>query len=70
MGPSSRTLIFDTGELSQISLVYNDITLQINPDIKISNERSSETDVWQILGSINTAFLDTTIFYLSHKIKS
>jgi hypothetical protein len=38
--------IFDTRELSQISLVYNSLTLQINPDIKISNERSSETDVW------------------------
>jgi len=40
--------IFDTRELSQNNLVYNDITLQINPDIKISNERSSETDVWPV----------------------
>jgi hypothetical protein len=37
--------IFDTTEVSQINLVYNDITLQINPDTKFSCEQSSKDEL-------------------------
>lgn len=37
--------ILDTRDLSQINLVYNNITFQIYPSPKISNERSSERDI-------------------------
>ena len=37
--------IFDTIEVSQIKLVYNNITLQINPDIKFSCEQSSKDEL-------------------------
>jgi hypothetical protein len=32
------TEIFDTGDLSQVNFVYNNITFQVNPSHKISNE--------------------------------
>ncbi|HYZ58820.1 MAG TPA: hypothetical protein VE544_04110, partial [Nitrososphaeraceae archaeon] len=37
--------IMDTGDLSQVDFVYNDITLQVFPTLKITNERSSGTDM-------------------------
>jgi hypothetical protein len=37
--------IMDTGDLSQVDFVYNDITFQVYPTLKITNERSSRTDM-------------------------
>src|ERR687891_746930 len=37
--------IMDTGDLSQVDFVYNDITFQVYPTLKITNERSSATDM-------------------------
>jgi DNA-binding CsgD family transcriptional regulator len=37
--------ILDTGDLSQVDFVYNDITFQVYPTLKITNERSSATDM-------------------------
>jgi len=40
--------ILDTGDLSQVDFVYNDITFQVYPSLKITNERSTlyEVDDW------------------------
>ena len=35
--------ILDTGNLSEVNFVYNDITFQIYPDSELTNERNSET---------------------------
>src|ERR687892_2806073 len=35
--------ILDTGNLSELNFVYNDITLQVFPDSVLTNERNSET---------------------------
>src|SRR5919106_1017007 len=35
--------ILDTGNLSEVNFVYNDITFQIYPDSVLTNERNSET---------------------------
>ena len=40
--------IMDTGDLSQVDFVYNDITFQVYPTLKITNERSSATDMLPI----------------------
>src|ERR687892_331224 len=40
--------ILDTGDLSQVDFVYNDITFQVYPTLKITNERSSATDMLPI----------------------
>jgi hypothetical protein len=37
--------IFDTGDLSQVNLVYNNITFQVYPGPKITNERGNGADV-------------------------
>jgi DNA polymerase III delta prime subunit len=37
--------ILDTGDLSQVNFVYNDITFRVYPDPKILNERRRGTDV-------------------------
>ena len=37
--------IMDTRDLSQVDFVYNDITFQVYPTLKITNERSSRTDM-------------------------
>src|SRR5919106_5189049 len=37
--------ILDTGDMSQVDFAYNDITFQIYPTLKITNERSSGTDM-------------------------
>jgi hypothetical protein len=39
------TEILDTGDLSQVNFVYNDITFQVYPDPKISYERSGGAGV-------------------------
>ena len=36
---------FDTRDLSQVNFVYNNITFQVHPGPKISNEGASGTDV-------------------------
>ena len=36
--------IFDTKDLSELNFVYNDITLQVFPTLKIPNDRSNRTD--------------------------
>jgi hypothetical protein len=36
--------IFDTKDLSGFNFVYNDITLQVFPTLKISNDRSNRKD--------------------------
>jgi hypothetical protein len=43
IGGSSK--IFDTRNLSQVNFVYNNITFQVHPGPKISNESYSVTDV-------------------------
>jgi hypothetical protein len=43
IGGSSK--IFDTRDLSQVNFVYNNITFQVHPGPKISNESYSGTDV-------------------------
>src|ERR687891_1797717 len=40
--------IFDTKDLSKLNFVYNDINLQVFPTLKITNERSSATDMLPI----------------------
>jgi hypothetical protein len=40
--------IMDTRDLSQVDFVYNDITFQVYPTLKITNERSSATDMLPI----------------------
>src|SRR5919106_594150 len=40
--------ILDTGNLSEVNFVHNDITLQVYPTLKITNERSSGTDMLPI----------------------
>ena len=36
--------IFDTRDLSQVNLVYNNITFQLHPGSNITNETSSDSD--------------------------
>ena len=36
------------GDLSQVDFMYNDITFQVYPTLKITNERSSATDMLPI----------------------
>jgi hypothetical protein len=43
IGGSSK--IFDTRDLSQVNFVYNNITFQVHPGPKISNESNNGTDV-------------------------
>src|ERR671918_1610356 len=51
--------IMDTGDMSQVDFVYNDITLQIFPTLKITNERSSATDMLPIEDDLdNTSYRD------------
>ena len=40
--------ILDTRDMSQVDFVYNDITFQVYPTLKITNERSSRTDMLPI----------------------
>src|ERR687892_800735 len=40
--------IMDTRDSSQVDFVYNDITFQVYPTLKITNERSSSTDMLSI----------------------
>src|ERR687892_2238602 len=40
----SNHKILDTRDLSELNFVYNDITLQVLPTLKISNDLSSRTD--------------------------
>ncbi|HYZ60424.1 MAG TPA: hypothetical protein VE544_12265 [Nitrososphaeraceae archaeon] len=49
----------DTRNLSELNFVYNDITLQVFPTLKISNDQSSRTDTLPGEDELdNTSFLD------------
>jgi hypothetical protein len=37
--------IFDTGDLCQVNFVYNNITFQVHPGPKITNDSNNGTDV-------------------------
>jgi hypothetical protein len=51
--------VLDTKNLSELNFVYNDITLQVFPTLKISNDRSSRTDILPREDELdNTSFLD------------
>jgi hypothetical protein len=51
--------VLDTKNLSELNFVYNDITLQVFPTLKISNDRSSRTDTLpREDGPDNTGFPD------------
>src|SRR5919106_3812735 len=51
--------ILDTGNLSELNFVYNDITLQVFPTLKISNDHSIRTDTLPREDELdNTSFLD------------
>ena len=51
--------ILDTGNLSEVNFVHNDITLQVFPNLKIPNDRSSRTDILPRENELdNTSFLD------------
>src|ERR671918_601767 len=51
--------IMDTRDLSQVDFVYNDITFQVYPTLKITNERSSATDMLPIEDELdNTSYRD------------
>ena len=45
LSPIAGNEILDTGDLSHVNFVYNDITFQVYPTFKITNERSSGTDM-------------------------
>src|SRR5918994_7779556 len=46
LSPVTRNdVILDSGKLSHVNFVYNDITLQVFPTLKISNDRSNRTDI-------------------------
>jgi hypothetical protein len=56
---AANDIILDTGDLSQVNFVYNDITFQVYPTLKITNERSSRTDMLpQDYELDNTSFRD------------
>jgi transposase len=38
-----RSKIFDSRDLSQVNFIYNDITFQVYPDLKITNENEKNT---------------------------
>src|SRR5918994_527256 len=42
---TGNDVILDSGKLSHVNFVYNDITLQVFPTLKISNDRSNRTDI-------------------------
>ena len=42
----SNREIYDTGDLSGVSLAYNNITFHVYPVLKITDERNSAKDVW------------------------
>jgi hypothetical protein len=44
VGGVDNRKILDSGDLSQVNLVYNNFTFQLYPSSKITNERSNETD--------------------------
>jgi hypothetical protein len=51
--------ILDTGDMSKVDFVYNDITFQVYPTLKITNERSSATDMLPIEDDLdNTSYRD------------
>src|ERR687897_18545 len=51
--------ILDIGNLSELNFVYNDITLQVFPTLKIPNDRSGRTDILPREDELNnTIFLD------------
>ena len=51
--------IMDTRDLSQVDFVYNDITFQVYPTLKIINERSSATDMLPIKDDLdNNSYRD------------
>src|SRR5918996_3940182 len=51
--------ILDTGNLSELNFVYNDITIQVFPTLKISNDHSIRTDTLPREDELdNTSFLD------------
>ena len=51
--------VLDTKNLSELNFVYNDITLQVLPTLKISNDLSSRTDTLpREDGPDNTGFPD------------
>jgi hypothetical protein len=55
----SNQEILDTGDLSQFSFVYNDITFQVYPTLKLTNDRSSGKDILQRQDELdNTSLLD------------
>ncbi|MGA7370344.1 MAG: hypothetical protein WBX01_14545 [Nitrososphaeraceae archaeon] len=41
---AGNDVILDSGKLSHVNFVYNDITLQVFPTFKIPNNRSNRTD--------------------------
>ncbi|MPZ06789.1 MAG: hypothetical protein GEU26_10330 [Nitrososphaeraceae archaeon] len=43
-GGGANHEIFDTRDLSQVNFLYNDITFQVYPGLKITNERISKTN--------------------------
>jgi hypothetical protein len=49
--------IFDTKDLSELNFVYNDITLQVFPTLKIPNDRSNRTDILPREDELATKFL-------------
>ena len=56
---TGNDVILDSGKLSHVNFVYNDVILQLFPTHKISNDRSNRTDILPREDELNnTIFLD------------